>query len=73
MALAGYVVVQRTLRSLSDADSITSAVRNEGLEAVTDIELRGDAVAGGELGPAIDVADLESSIEEADEFFDPEE
>ena len=82
MALAGYVVVRRALKSSTKADSddITSAVdagavkravEEKGLGAVTDRETLTAAVDEEKLGSSVDVDELQSAAkEESDEVAD---
>ncbi|QLG63660.1 hypothetical protein [Halorarum salinum] len=80
VALAGYLVVRRALRSSTDSEdvdsaidvgTIKSAVEEGGLGAVTDRGTLDDAIDENELGTSIDVEEVQSSAEdEADEVRD---
>ena len=82
VALAGYVVVRRALRSSTKADSddvasaidakaVKNAVEERGLGAVTDRETLDAAIDREEIDVPVDMDEVESSAaEESDEVAD---
>ncbi|QLG29223.1 hypothetical protein HUG10_17550 [Halorarum halophilum] len=78
VAMAGYVIVRRALKSSTNSDNVDSAidagtikdaVRERGLGAVTDRGTLDDAIREDELGTPIDIDEVQSSAaEESDEM-----
>lgn len=83
VALAGYVVVRRALKSSTDSDNITSAIDAEeikravderGLDAVKDRGTLTDAINTDVLDTPVDMDDVESSVaEESDKVTDSQD
>lgn len=80
VAMAGYVIVRRALKSSTnsrnvdsaiDARTIKEAVQERGLGAVTDRGTLDDAIQQDELGTPVDIEEVQSSAEdESDEVTD---
>jgi hypothetical protein len=80
VALAGYVLVRRALRSATegedveaaiDASTIESAVDDGGLDAVSDSKVLDDAIDDDELDEDVETEEVQSSIEdETDDLED---
>lgn len=72
LALAGFVTVRRALDSTTDADvepaldirEIQSAVEENGLRAITEIETLESAINDDELESEIDIQRLQTAVEE---------
>ncbi|QSW98731.1 hypothetical protein [Haloterrigena alkaliphila] len=80
IVLVGYVAVRRALKSQTgaddatldsaiDAESIKSAVQEDGLQAVTDTGTLDDAINQDELGSPVDTDDVQSSVSDETEEF----
>ncbi|WP_440765226.1 hypothetical protein [Natronorubrum sp. DTA7] len=82
-ALVGYVAVRRALQAATEADedslaaaidgkSLEAAIDQKGLQAVTDVGTIDEAIDRDQLRSNVDIgnvqSDVESSIEETDEF-----
>ncbi|WP_440769087.1 hypothetical protein [Natronorubrum sp. DTA28] len=83
--LIGYVVVRRALQAATEADedslgaaidaeSLEAAIDQNGLQAVTNVGTIDEAIDREQLRSNVDIgnvqSDVESSIEETDEFDD---
>ena len=62
-----------TLDSAIDAESIKSAVEEDGLQAVTDTGTLDDAINQDELGSPVDTDDVQSSVSDETEEFTGEQ
>ena len=83
--LVGYLAVRRALQAATEADedslgaaidaeSLEAAIDQKGLQAVTDVRTIDEAIDRDQLRSNVDIgnvqSDVESSIEETDEFDD---